>query len=186
MDDDPTALRLAIEVLFVPWRVRLVREQPLPDGMSLLLNVAAGDEESLKAAVAATQRPLDVVQQAATFFIEQILLFPGADSYRVLGAKQAATGPDLRRNMALLMRWLHPDVARDADRSIFAARIAAAWNTLKTPERRAAYDAEWQAARATSNGAPRRRRHRRRRRSRAPAGLGVRVLAFLLGKSTRH
>ena len=48
--------------------------------------------------------------------------------------------------MALLMRWLHPDVAREGERSVFAARIAAAWNTLKTPERRAAYDRERHAA----------------------------------------
>jgi curved DNA-binding protein CbpA len=38
------------------------------------------------------------------------------------------------------LRWLHPDVAASAERSIFAGRITAAWEDLKTPERRAGYD----------------------------------------------
>ena len=54
--------------------------------------------------------------------------------------------------MALLMRWLHPDVAREGERAVFAQRIAAAWNTLKTPERRAAYDQERQTAAVPADG----------------------------------
>jgi hypothetical protein len=49
--------------------------------------------------------------------------------------------------MALIMRWLHPDLASDAlsssnllDRSLFARRITQAWETVKTDERRAAYN----------------------------------------------
>jgi hypothetical protein len=42
--------------------------------------------------------------------------------------------------MALLLRWLHPDVAGGTERSVFAGRITAAWDDLKTPERRADYD----------------------------------------------
>ena len=79
-----------------------------------------------------------MVRQASAFFIEQILLGPDADSYRVLGADRKASAPELRRNMALLLRWLHPDMHHD--HSIFAGRVTAAWETLKTPERRAAYD----------------------------------------------
>ena len=105
-------------------------------------------------AAAALGRPPEVVREAATFFIEQILLAPGGDSYRVLGCGPAATTSELRRNMALLMRWLHPDVTREGDRAVFAARIAAAWNTLKTPERRAAYDRERQSAANLAYGAP--------------------------------
>ncbi len=52
----------------------------------------------------------------------------------------------LRRHMVLLMKWLHPDTAEqhrsaaDVDRSVFASRIAAAWDDLKTDDRRSAYD----------------------------------------------
>lgn len=139
---DWAALRLALDLHQVPWRVRLVREQPLPAGMLALLNVAAGEVDAEAAAAERLGRPGEAVRQAATFFIEQILLAPGADSYRVLGAGPAATSAELRRNMALLMRWLHPDVAREGEQAVFAARIAEAWNALKTPERRTAYDQE--------------------------------------------
>jgi hypothetical protein len=144
---DWAALQLALDLHQVPWRVRRVRAEPLPDGMSRLLMVAAGDDPAGEAAaIAALGRPLAVVRDAATFFIEQILLAPGTDSYRVLGAGPAASTSELRHNMALLMRWLHPDVAREGERAVLAARIAAAWNTLKTPQRRAAYDRERQSA----------------------------------------
>jgi hypothetical protein len=39
---------------------------------------------------------------------------------------------ELRRNMALLLRWLHPDLA---ERSIFIGRVAAAWNNFKGHKR---------------------------------------------------
>jgi DnaJ-class molecular chaperone len=46
----------------------------------------------------------------------------------------------LRQNLALLLRWLHPDISENAQRSIFVTRVTTAWNDLKTPEKRAAYD----------------------------------------------
>jgi hypothetical protein len=83
-------LQLALDLHQVPWRVRLVRAEPLPDGMSRLLIAAAGDDPASEAAAAAALgRPLEVIRDAATFFIEQILLAPGTDSYRVLGARPA-------------------------------------------------------------------------------------------------
>jgi hypothetical protein len=191
--DGGAALRLALDLLREPWGVRLVRERALPEGVLLLLNVAAGDEASEAAAADASGRPREAVKQAASFFIEQILLAPDSDCYRVLGARPDATSPELRRNMALLMRWLHPDIAREGDQSVFAARIAEAWSKLKTPERRAAYDSERQTAaanrraqRAASGAGTQYPRSRRaavgagRRRGGLP-----RVLAFLLGKP-RH
>jgi hypothetical protein len=42
--------------------------------------------------------------------------------------------------MAILLRWLHPDRDRYAERDAFAVRVTRAWNNLKTPEQRAAYD----------------------------------------------
>jgi hypothetical protein len=205
---DWAALKLALDLLYVPWRVRLVREQPLPDGVPRLLGIAAGDPASERAAVEATGRPHDVVRQAATFFIEQVLLSPEADSYRVLGASPTATTAELRHNMALLMRWLHPDTARQGEQSIFATRIAAAWNDLKTPDRRAAYDDARRSAAKPGNRKPHSARRRdetpdegprsagqrplsrsaRRRRFAAgePRAGGLpRMLAFLLGRPRR-
>ena len=137
---DATALRLAIDLMLVPSRVRAQRASPLPSGVAFLLQVAAYDEQAMREAVRLTTKPSEVVQAAAAFFIEQILLKPGADSYHILGARPDAAASELRQNLALLLRWLHPDASQNAHRSIFVTRVTSAWNDLKTPERRAAYD----------------------------------------------
>jgi hypothetical protein len=139
---DAMALRVAVDLMHVPSRVRIARSQPLPEGVHMLLCIAAGEEAAESAAVASTGRTRDVVQRAAGFFIEQVLLCPSADSYRVLGATCEATNAELRRNMALLMRWLHPDMDPVGRRSMFASRVTRAWNDLKTAELRAIYDRE--------------------------------------------
>lgn len=107
------------------------------------------------------------MRRASAFFIEQILLSPDADSYRVLGADDTATAAELRHNMALLLRWLHPDVARLGVRSLFAGRITQAWESLKTPERRAAYDLG-----RSANGTGARQARRRARSKRHAQGPG--------------
>jgi hypothetical protein len=134
------ALRIAIDLVHIPSGARMVRSEPLPAGVDTLLRIAAGEEEAESAAIASTGRSRDVIQEAAGFFIEQVLLSLNADSYRVLGANPEATNAELRRNMALLMRWLHPDMDREGRRSMFASRVTLAWNDLKTAERRATYD----------------------------------------------
>jgi DnaJ domain len=134
------ALKIAIDLLHVPSQVRLHRAGPLPDGVLVLLHIVAGDSEAERAAAVATDRSPEVVRQAAAFFVEQILFAPDADSYRVLGADPQATSAELRRNLGLLLRWLHPDLDPKGERTTFVGRVTAAWNDLKTDERRAAYD----------------------------------------------
>jgi hypothetical protein len=114
----------------------------MPPGITTLLEIAAGNREACQAAASAFDRPLEVIQKAAAFFIEQVMLTPEADSYRVLGAAPDASSHELRRNMALLLRWLHPDTGDADGRSAFAGRVTSAWENLKTPERRLAYDRE--------------------------------------------
>lgn len=155
--DETEALRIAIQLVHVPSRVRQVRQERLPEGILLLLQVAAGDKEAIARAAILTGRPAPVAGEAAAFFIEQILLAPGADSYRVLGGAANTDSRELRRHMTLLLKWLHPDVQRLGERSIFAKRVSLAWNDLKTPERRAAYDRTLRASRT-----PRVKRHQGR------------------------
>lgn len=140
MADAATAVRVAIDLLQMPSRARTIRQSPLPDGMALLLRVAATEPAATAEAAALTGRTSDVVFQASVFFVEQVLLAPGTDSYRVLGASPQSSSADLRRNMALLVRWLHPDVKQSTDRASFVNRVTVAWDDLKTAERRAAYD----------------------------------------------
>jgi len=144
---DRMALKIAIELLHVPSQLRLLRSKPLPDGMLLLLRIVAGDAEAEQTAAELVGRPRETVRRAATFFIEQVLFAPDADSYRVLGATPQASADELKCNLALLMRWLHPDLDPQGRRSIFVDRVTTAWNTLKTPERRAEYNILWRPPR---------------------------------------
>ncbi len=135
------ALRAAIYLLHLPAGLRLAREQSLPDGVPLLLEVAAGEEAATAACAAKLERPGDLVRDAAGFYIEHVVMIPDADAFRTLGARRDATDAELRRNMAMLLRWAHPDVDRQGERTVFAGRITRAWEALKTPERRASYEA---------------------------------------------
>jgi hypothetical protein len=103
------ALRAAIELFHMPSRVRIARAESLPTGVDLLLRIAAGEAEAEATAIASTGRSRDVIRQAAIFFIEQVLLCPTSDSYRILGADSCVSNSELRRNMALLVKWLHAD-----------------------------------------------------------------------------
>lgn len=178
------ALRAAISLMSVPSQVRTMRAAPLPDGTTLLLGVAAGDENAIQEAMTLTGRTKDVVHSAAAFFIEQILLVPEADSYRILGTVPSAATAELRAHMALLMKWLHPDVEGVGQKALFAARVTRAWEDLKTPERRQAYD----AARAVVPPPPKRKSSKRRSmarhqmmRERQP-GFFARAIARLLNR----
>ena len=161
---EPDALDAALALFKDPVAARGMPELPLPSGMDRVLAVAVGDEEALVAAERRSGIPRGVLQQAAGFFIEQALLFHDADSYRVLGAGRSATHEELRHNMALLMRWLHPDLqslrSGPLDREVFTARIARAWEDLKTGERRSAYDLRHPPASSRATPGPGRRETR--------------------------
>lgn len=164
------ALKIAIDLMHVPSQVRLFRLEPLPDGVLLLLRIAAGDDEADRMAIDLTGRSMETVRRAATFFIEQILFAPEADSYRVLGAGSQASAGELRRNVGLLLKWLHPDLDPQSERSVFVGRVTGAWNNLKTPDRRAAYD----ELRRSQTSRGRAKAWRRKQRKPFAAGMGRR------------
>ncbi len=149
----PEALAAALALLQDPRLARFARRSPLPKGVTFLLEAAVGETGALAAATAVTGRSEVTLSKAAGFFIEQVLLSRQADSYRILGADPGTPAAELRRNMALLMRWLHPDVLANGapgerfDRSAYASRVTKAWESIKTPERRAAYEVSCDAAR---------------------------------------
>ena len=190
------ALRVALELYHMPTRVRILRSRSLPDGIDVLLRIVGGDHAAAAEAAELTDRSADVMQNAAAFFIEQILFYPEADSYRVLGASRDAKASELRHNMALLLAWLHPDIDRGGDRSIYAARVTKAWEDLKTPERRTAYDKARHARKKTHRSrmkaagpltAPIKRRQSRLGHvialpRKEPARLLQRLLSVLLGR----
>lgn len=135
------AIKTAVALLHVPATIKVVRCEPVPEDVEAVLKIAAGDEEAAALAAQSLNRPLDVVRRAAVFYIEQVLFSPDADSYRVLGGRPDTPAPQLRRNMALLVSWLHPDRNPGSDRSAMTARVTGAWNDLSSDERRRSYDA---------------------------------------------
>jgi hypothetical protein len=83
------------------------------------------------------------LQSAARFFVRQMLLPPGADHYRCLGLRPDASAQTVRLHYRLLIGLFHPD--RDdalgaADASV-AARLNAAYRTLRDDAARRHYDA---------------------------------------------
>ena len=158
------ALDVAVTLVEHPAAVRHASSSPLPGGVGLLLQVATREPDALRSAEAMTGRSPGALQAAAGFFIEQILFHPQADYYRTLGASAGAPRSELRRHMALLIKWLHPDSREqrtsrsDLDRGIFIHRVTQAWEHLKTDERRTAYD------RSLSEKMTERKRWRSRRR----------------------
>ena len=139
MTEGDATVRMAVDLLQMPSRVPFLRTQPLPPGLPHLLRVAAGDERAAESSARALKRSKTLIFDACRFYIDQVLLAPESDNYRVLGASSLATNGELRRNMALLLRGLHPDLNSEG-RTASTQRITAAWEQLKTTERRAAYD----------------------------------------------
>lgn len=154
VDQNVAALRAAVYLSAIPSSFAQLREIPLPDGVGLLLRLVARDDEAQQFCAAQTEKSPSELREVAAFYLEQIILAPEADSYRILGATRNTPAAELRRNLSLLCRWLHPDVCEDLTRSLLFPRVTQAWNDLKTPERRAAYDAALARSAAPKNGAP--------------------------------
>lgn len=135
-----TALDWALALLRAPTERYRLRQRPLPDGVTELLVIAvgAGSDESAKA--------------AARFYAREILFHAQADAYRTLGVALDAPAEQIRQHFRLLQAWLHPDRQDSGDDSVFAARVNAAWNQLRSGDRRAAYDARLAAAAAAEPG----------------------------------
>ena len=139
MTSEP-ALKTAINVYNFPPLVRTVRSRPLAGDVTFVLQIVAGDCDALRAAVLTTERSPGTIVAASTFFVEQILFAPESDCYRILGADKTAQRTLLRGNMALLLKWLHPDFGTDDIKARYAANVTVAWNSLKTADRRLVYD----------------------------------------------
>jgi len=141
VDEELAALRAALYVTAIPSGCAQLRNAPLSAGVGLLLRIVANESGAIEFYAARIEKPPEALREAAAFYLEQAMFAPQADSYRVLGASRHASAAELRRNLALLCRWLHSDICEELHRSVFFLRVIQAWNNLKTPERRAAYDA---------------------------------------------
>ena len=137
-----SALEWALALLHAPGERYVLRQQPLPEGMDRLLGIAAGAMlDDLAEAARAFNQSETHIREAAQFYAREVLFFPQADAYRVLGVAADASVAQIKAHHRLLQHWLHPDRLHNGDDAIFAARVNVAWNRLRNPERRQAYDA---------------------------------------------
>ncbi len=136
------ALEWALALLQAPGERHALRQRPLPDGVDLVLSIASGGRSAaLAEAVAETGHDEATLREAARFYAREILFYPQADAYRMLGVPPDAPAEVIRGHHRLLQQWLHPDRQQSEDDAVFAARINTAWNQLRTQPLRDAYDA---------------------------------------------
>ncbi len=136
-----SALEWALALLRAPGERHALRQKPLPAGVDRLLGIAAGAmPEALAEAMRTFGEPEARIREAAQFYAREVLFFPQADAYRVLGVDTGASAEQIKSHHRLLQHWLHPDRLRNEDDAVFAARVNSAWNHLRSPERRQAYD----------------------------------------------
>ena len=70
------------------------------------------------------------------------------DYYAVMGVERDASQDDIKRAYRKLARKYHPDVSKEADAEARFKELGEAYEVLKDPEKRAAYDklgADWKA-----------------------------------------
>ena len=142
---DGNALEVALALMRLPSLRSSLRLQPLPEDVEQLIVLAAGTAAPLAAASARSGELPSEVLEAARFYIREVMLFQDADAYRVLGVFRSASEAQIKLHYRHLQHWLHPDRVGNDWESVFAARINAAWHELRTPARRAAYDAHTSA-----------------------------------------
>ena len=70
------------------------------------------------------------------------------DYYKIMGVKRDANQDEIKRAYRKLARKYHPDVSKEADAEARFKEVGEAYEVLKDPEKRAAYDqlgADWKA-----------------------------------------
>jgi hypothetical protein len=126
----PHVIELALDLARMPALARSSVVPPLPPNIIELMRIAAASPEACQAAVAQTGEPRHVLIEAARFYLQQVLLRPDADCYRILGIQPAAPRATAREHMRWLLEWLHPDRNSNSWDAVYAERVLKAWREV--------------------------------------------------------
>jgi hypothetical protein len=125
----PRGIALALDLARMPALALSKQNTPLPSDIFEIMRIATGSPDICQSASEVTGQSPRVLVEAARFYLQQTLLRPDADSYRVLGLPPGASRELARRHMRCLLQWLHPDVNREWD-SVYAERVLKAWREV--------------------------------------------------------
>jgi len=124
------AVEAALALSRAPSLARLLRRQPLPTGITLLLQILAGDSQALNEAKRLTRLDENEIIDIVELYIFRVMLFRGASPRRILGAEDGDGRSQIRRHMGYLMAWLHPDKSGNPWRVAFGRRVLEAWRQV--------------------------------------------------------
>ena len=125
----PRGIDLALDLARMPVLAQSIDKPPLPSDIFEVMQIATASPEVCQSAARATGQPAAVLVEAARFYLQQVLLRPDADPYRVLGLPRGASRELARSHLRCLLQWLHPDVNKDLD-SVYAERVLKAWREV--------------------------------------------------------
>jgi hypothetical protein len=128
----PDALVAALEVAARRTRLAAWRSAPIPDGIELLIKVAA------RKASAPMELGADphYVCAAAIYYLEKVL-WEGSDPYRALGLNKPSSPAETAARLWAFMDWLQPYIGTNHPEARFADRVLDAWDIVHASEARA-------------------------------------------------
>lgn len=124
------AIEIALDLREMPSLAKVIRKRPLPPDVMPVLRVAAGSPQHTQELASKYRRSETHIREACIFFLQQAMLFSGADSYRTLGLAPGAPAEQVREHRRWLLMWLHPDRNKDKWESALFDKVVAAANTI--------------------------------------------------------
>lgn len=120
------AIEIALDLKAAPSFAKVVRKRPLPPEVTPIIRIAAGSPQLAQEFAEKYHCTEAHVREACIFFLQQAVLFSGADNYRMLGVSPDATLQQIREHRRWLLMWLHPDRNKDKWESALFDRVIAA------------------------------------------------------------
>jgi hypothetical protein len=126
------ALDHALRLRADPGVLPLLRARPLPDGVLLLIRIAAGEKEAMHVAQTRTSATSATLGPCAVEYLRQVLFAEEADSHRVLGVRENGGSELTKEHYRWLMHWLHPDRDATGASQSLAQRVNRAWGQVRS------------------------------------------------------